>query len=90
MLFYLPLAMQVSNTRQTQNTNRNDKVVLTKVDSRSNETQKRMYSSPDGKAFKLVTKDIVTLALEEMRKMEVPSTKDDSNEDQKSSFPRAA
>ena len=82
--------MQVSNTRQTQNTNRNDEVVLTKVDSRSNETQKMMYSSPDGKAFKLATKDIVTLALEEMRKMEAPSTKDDSKEDQKSSFPRAA
>lgn len=82
--------MQVSNTRQTQNTNRNDEVVLTKVDSRSNETQKMMYSSPDGKAFKLATKDIVTLALEEMRKMEVPSAKDDSKEDQKSSFPRAA
>jgi hypothetical protein len=43
-----------------------DELVPTKTDSRTSETQKRMYS-PNGLVFKLIAKDAVTVALEDLR-----------------------
>ena len=56
------------STMQTANTQTDSEVVtvLTKTDSRSSDTQKRMYASANGAAFRLLTRDAVTTILDNL------------------------
>jgi hypothetical protein len=54
--------MQASQTTIMQE---NEFIVPTKTDSRTSETQKRMYGRPDGLVYRFITKDAVTVSLEE-------------------------
>jgi hypothetical protein len=40
-------------------------IVATKTDSRTSDTQKRMYGRPNGLVYRFITRDVVTLSLEE-------------------------
>ena len=52
--------MQTNYTTDKQMIRKNITVVPTKTDSRSSETQKRLYASPNGAAYKLLTRSIIT------------------------------
>jgi hypothetical protein len=56
------IKMQASQTTTMQE---NKFIVPTKTDSRTSETQKRMYGRPDGLVYRFITKDAVTVSLEE-------------------------
>ena len=51
--------------------------VPTKKDSRTSETQKRMYSNPDGIAFELMAKDPLTSTLRELDELHNSTTEKD-------------
>lgn len=58
--------MQATNAASMQTNDDCKMLVPTKTDSRTSDTQRRMYSRPNGVAYQLLTKDAVTYALEEL------------------------
>ena len=56
-----------------------DFLIPTKKDSRTSETQKLMYSCPNGLFYHVATKDAVTVAIEELNEVQVMPTQENSS-----------